>query len=398
MKINLAVCGRFHYHNYVRFLSEQGILNRFYFSHRISTNCKTLGLERAQAINIWPKEYLLGLHNRLLRGRYELQMTPLYANLWQAGVLNKWKRADAFHFMLHGNALRLCRRAKREGSIIIAEAVNSHIEDMHAIVDGERENLGLKRRTEGLSRLHLNQLEELALSDFLIVPSVAVRDSFVKRGYDARKTAVLPFGVDTERFRPLEVDDPSRDNSVFRVLCVAQISPRKGQVHLLRAWKSLALPNSELVLIGALTHEMRDVVEGYRGSFRHIPYVPNDRLREHYGRASVFVLPSLEDGCSYVCAEALACGVPVITTSSNGACEIIEHGKDGFIIPPLSSEAIEEHLSLLYEDTRLRGQMSMAALEKARSKLGWQNYAHRMSHVYQGVLGLATECEVREHT
>jgi len=109
----------------------------------------------------------------------------------------------------------------------------------------------------------------------------------------------------------------------------------------------------------------------------------------------VFVLPSLEDGCSYVCGEALACGVPVITTSSNGACELIEHGKDGFIVPPRSSDAIEIHLALLYEDAQLRHQMSMAALEKARTELSWEHYARRVSKLYEVMLSQnQRECQL----
>ena len=121
---------------------------------------------------------------------------------------------------------------------------------------------------------------------------------------------------------------------------------RKGHVYLLEAWKRLALPNSELLLIGAVSHELEAILERYRGLFQHMSGVPNARLRDYYARASVFVLPSLEDGCAIVCAEAMACGVPVITTSSNGSSEVIDHGKDGFVVPAWSSEAIAECLDV----------------------------------------------------
>jgi glycosyltransferase involved in cell wall biosynthesis len=384
MKINLAVCGKFHYHNYIRYVSERGLLNRFYYSHRRATNHKFLGLERQQAINVWLKEYLLGIHNRVLRGRYELQMAPFYARLWEAGVLARWRRADIFHFMLHGNARNLVRRAKQEGSIIIAEAVNQHIEDMHAIVDEEREVLGLKRSSE-LSRAHLDQLEELAASNFLAVPSAIVRDSFVKRGYDAGKIFVLPFGVDTQRFRPFDNNESSQTDRVFRVLCVGQLSPRKGQRYLLEAWKALDLPNAELLLIGAISHEMTAMLATYRGVFRHIPNVPNDRLRDYYARSAVFILLSLEDGCSYVCGEAMACGVPVITTVTNGASEVIEHGKNGFVIPSRSTDAIAKYLELLYQNPELRAEMSLAAVTKAKKDLSWKHYARQMCDFYESL-------------
>jgi len=270
---------------------------------------------------------------------------------------------------------------------VVVEPVNQHIEVAHAIVEEEREALGLKP-TGGPRRVEQRQIEETEISDFLLAPSRIVRDSFVKRGYDGRETAVLHYGVDTDRFQPLERRDELPTECRFRVLCVAQITVRKGHVYLLEAWKRLALPNSELLLIGALSNEMEPILERYAGMFRHISGVANASLRDYYGRASVFVLPSLEDGCAVVCAEAMACGVPVITTSSNGSSEIIDHGKDGFVVPARSSEAIAECLERLYRDEELRREMSIAALAKARSKLTWETYAQNLNAIYRTAMDL----------
>jgi glycosyltransferase involved in cell wall biosynthesis len=131
---------------------------------------------------------------------------------------------------------------------------------------------------------------------------------------------------------------------------------------------------------------MRPVLEQYHGYFNHIDAVPNSQLREYYGRSSVFVLPSIEDGCAIVCGEAMACGLPVITTSSNGASEVLEHGKDGFVVPPRSPELIAEYIERLYRDKILREEMSAAALAKARSELSWESYALRLVDIYRTVI------------
>lgn len=387
MKVNVAVCGRFHYHNYVRYLAKLETLNRFYYSHKLGTDYAALGISKEQAINLWGKEYLLGIHGRLTRGRLVQEMSAWYGDLWQAGVLRRWADCDILHLMLHGAGVAVARRAKREGSVVVAEPVNQHIEAALAIVEEEREALGFKR-TGGPRRAEQRQIEETEISDFLLAPSRIVRDSFIRRGYDARKTAVLPFGVDTDRFRPLDGRDELAAERPFRAICVAQISVRKGHVYLLEAWKRLALPNSELLLIGALSNEMEPILDRYAGMFRHISGVANARLRDYYGRASVFVLPSLEDGCAVVCAEAMACGLPVITTSSNGSSEIIDHGKDGFVVPARSSEAIAGCLERLYRNEDLRREMSVAALEKARSKLTWEAYAHNLNAIYRTAMDL----------
>jgi glycosyltransferase involved in cell wall biosynthesis len=382
-KLNVAVCGRFHFHNYVRYLDQAGLLNRFYYSHKRSTDAANLEIRSDRAINLWAKEYLVHLHGKLTKGRLLAELSPFYTDLWQLGALRRWDRCDILHLMQHGTGLSLIRRAKSEGATVIAEPVNQHPLVMNAILNEETERLGLKR-TAQLYRAQERQIEESLASDFLLAPSRIVRDSFVDRGYRARRTAVLPYGVDLNRFHP-GVEQDKLDKT-FRVICVGAISPRKGQVYLLETWKKLNLPSAELLLIGSISHEMTSIVHRYDGLFRHIPFVPNHELFEYYSRSSVFVLPSLEDGCSVACAEAMACGLPVITTSNNGASDIIDHGKDGFVVAARSPEAIAEHIEAIYRDRELRHAMSMAALAKARNELGWDRYAKRLCDFYRSVL------------
>jgi glycosyltransferase involved in cell wall biosynthesis len=155
-------------------------------------------------------------------------------------------------------------------------------------------------------------------------------------------------------------------------------------LYLLEAWKKLRLPKAELLLIGGVSHEMASILRRYRG-VRHISNVSNSELREYYARSSVFVLPSLEDGFAVVCAEAMACGLPVITTVNTGASDIITDQKDGFIVPIRSPDAIAEHLELLYRNDELRQEMSAAALAKAQTQLSWQRYAAHLRKFYYSV-------------
>ena len=383
LKLNIAVCGKFHYHNYVRYLDEAGLLNRFYYSHGIGTNAASLGIAPERAVNCWPKEYLIRLHAMFTRGWLIPQVAPLYSDLWQFGVLRRWKQCELLHVMLHGTAHRLIDRAKRDGAIVLAEPVNQHPSALHQILREEAERWGL-RANRSLDGTQKNQLQEAAWADFLLSPSRIVRDSFVKRGFPPGRTAVIPYGVDLNRFRPDRHEKKSQ--RTFRVICVAQISLRKGQLYLLEAWKKLQLRNAELVLIGTISYEMNKVIRRYDGLFRHIPFVPNHRLSTEYGRSSMFVLPSVEDGFGYVIGEALACGLPVVTTVNAGGADVIFHGRDGFVVPIRSHEAIAEVLELLYRNQELREEMSRAALAKARSDLSWELYFHRLCRLYRLLL------------
>jgi glycosyltransferase involved in cell wall biosynthesis len=383
VKVNVAVCGKFHFHNYIRYVDQAGFLNRFYYSHKRSTDAANLGVQPNCAVNLWPKEYLLRLHEILTKGHLIPEFYPYYADLWQMGALRRWDRCDLLHLMLHGTGLALIRRAKQEGATVVTEPVNQHPSGMNAILDEEAERLGLKRIRQPF-RIQDRQIEESIASDFLLAPSRIVRDSFIDRGYDVSRAAVLPYGVDLNHFHPIA--EQAESDKTFRVICVAQISARKGQIYLLEAWKKLGLRNAELLLVGSIAAAMRNVLRRYNGLFRHVPFVPNHEMKHEYARSSVFVLPTLEDGCSLVCTEAMACGLPVITTVNNGAADIVTHGKDGFVVPIRSPDAIAEHIEMLYRDEPLCQEMSDAALATARNELGWDRYAGRLCDFYRSVL------------
>jgi glycosyltransferase involved in cell wall biosynthesis len=87
-------------------------------------------------------------------------------------------------------------------------------------------------------------------------------------------------------------------------------------------------------------------------------------MAEHYAWADVFLLPSICEGSATVCYEALAAGVPVITTENAGS--VVRDGVDGFIVPIRDAEAVVERLEMLYRDRELLESMSRGAFARAR--------------------------------
>lgn len=384
--VNIAVAGRMHYHNYLPLLWAQGGLRRFYYSHRFDR--RILPSPSDAEVNLWGKEYLLRAHGKLL-GNRAAGMIPRYHALWEAGVLRRWERADLWHVMLHGTARRILGRARAEGSCTLGEPVNAHPRDIERLLKEEEERLGLPRRTYFREEWrHL--VEEVEKSDFLLASSRWVRRSFASHGYPVERILTCPYGVDPRRFTP--ADDSQKDET-FRVLCLGQICPRKGQADLLEAWKRLRLPRAELLLLGVIDESMRPVLERYAGLFRYLGYCSFEQVAPYYRQASVFVLPSIEDGFSVVCGEAMASGLPVITTENNGAADLIEPGVDGFVVPIRSPEKIAEALERLYRNPQLRHAMGENALRKARGRLGWDGYVKMLRRRYAEALGIAVPGE-----
>jgi glycosyltransferase involved in cell wall biosynthesis len=220
---------------------------------------------------------------------------------------------------------------------------------------------------------------ECEMADRIIVGSSFVRQSFVELGYNPEKIAITPYGVDTERFSPRAAP---RNDGVFRALFVGQIGQRKGMSYLLDGYRRFqgarARADAELHVVGTFVagHE---VYAEYSDVFRHTPHVPQKDLPALYRDADVFVFPSLIEGMPLVVLEAMACGLPVITTT-HGPADIVRDGIDGFFVPIRDPEAIAARLDQLYRDPALREQMGRNAREQALRHT-WDTYAQRAADV-----------------
>jgi glycosyltransferase involved in cell wall biosynthesis len=89
--------------------------------------------------------------------------------------------------------------------------------------------------------------------------------------------------------------------------------------------------------------------------------------------SDVLVLPSLSDAFGLVVTEALASGLPVIVTPNTGASELIEDGREGFVVPICQPDAIAEKLEMLHRDRERLVEMSRRAQLTAADN-SWENY------------------------
>ncbi len=379
MKVNIATCGIFHQGKYLRHLHAKGRLNRLYYAHKTSTNGAALGV---------PQEYLVHGHLKLIGSLGTKQMFPLYHKIWDYLCMRYWKPADLLHVVLHGTAPRLIELAKQDGVPIIAEILNAYPTIQNQILSDEIYKRTGQKSLPLVPQQH-NIMRESATCDYFFAPSQFMADTFVDAGFDRRRIMVIPLGVDIERFPPPPTDFQRSDDH-FRVLCIGSVTFRKGQLYLLEAWRRLKLKNAELVIIGAIHDSIRPLIEAYRGEFTQITHVPNHILYEYYWNSDLFILPSLEDGFSYVCAEAMACGLPVITTCNTGASEVITDGEEGFVVPIMSEEALEEKIIWFYErrgDQSVKA-MGRKALNTAMETLSWEVYVDRLCKAYDTVMKL----------
>jgi glycosyltransferase involved in cell wall biosynthesis len=267
---------------------------------------------------------------------------------------------------------------KRSNALTDCHRGNTHIEYQSRLLASESEYYGVPvKRID--QRLIDKELQEYAEADMITVSSTFAYQSFVEQGVPAEKIVINPEGVNLLRFQPVMKED-----SIFRVLYVGQLSLRKGLPYLLEAFAELRLPRFELVLIGGITdHVVGAILSKYEGGFRYLGPVANAKLAYHYSQASIFVLPSIEDGFGLVLAEAMACGLPIVATTNTGAADLITDGVEGFIVPIRDPISLREKVLQLYEDPVLREEMSVAALRRAQGLGGWKSYADRALLAYR---------------
>ena len=246
-------------------------------------------------------------------------------------------------------------------------AVSAHIRKNAELEREEMKLLGFPSY-EGLY-MHLDTTRaQTAEFDYVVTMSDFVKDSYVQNGFPAENICVATPDIDTERFSP-RIQSSDTDDT-FRVLYVAHTQPLKGLHYLLQAWKDLELPDAKLVIAGGFTDMPEELRKRYLTEISddsRITWIQNAyRPEDLYRSASVLVFPTLTEGFGRVTLEAMACGIPVITTVN--ARGVVEEGKTGFVVPIRDANAIREKLQYLYNNREVVREMGYAARNAVEQK------------------------------
>jgi glycosyltransferase involved in cell wall biosynthesis len=258
-----------------------------------------------------------------------------------------------------GQCLESLERARQLGARTALDVVTLHAAAFTAEMEAECHRFGIESPIHPWVRRRM--LEEYERADLIRVMSRVAQRDFLERGFAADRVIVATPPLDPAACPPAQFRE-----GIFRICHVGLIEPWKGFHHLLEAFDRLALPDSEVVLWGwpGAGKIRRFLAERMQRNPRiklREEYVRDAGFAEVYGRASVLVHPSLSDGFSYVVAEAMACGLPVIVTSRTGAADLVEDGVNGFVIPPRDVEALADRLQFLAAHPERLGEMGRAA-------------------------------------
>lgn len=179
-----------------------------------------------------------------------------------------------------------------------------------------------------------------------------------------------PPGIDTNKFQPIV--DRNLDTDPY-ILCVGRLAdPRKNISMLLEAYAQLPhvlRGRVRLVLAGSSAPGERFWLRarelGVEGRVSYVARPASEELIQLYQRACVFALPSDEEGLGIVLLEAMACGVPVISTRSGGPEGIIDDNQNGYLISLDDTDAMASGISRLLSDHSLNSRVGQNARRKA---------------------------------
>jgi glycosyltransferase involved in cell wall biosynthesis len=376
LEVIVSSGGQFHAYHLARGAQRAGYLKRFittlYDKHET-------GLDRAVVRQV-PLPELIGQVVWRLPGANSMYLSYLIRdNLFDLLARRFVDGGDILHVFNHFG-LHSMRKARRLGMRTIVERSAAHPVVHHKLLSEEYARYGL--RFPAANRLLIDKhLQEYAEANAIMVPSAFVWRTMVEGGVPEEKLRRVHFGFAPERFRPMPEVKTDR---TFRVLFVGSVSLQKGVQYLLKAFKRLDLPDAELVFVGGAYPDSKSFLPQYEGLYKHIWFVPQEELAALYNTASVFVLPSLQDGFGMVVYEAAACGLPVIVTENVGAA--IRDGQDGFVVPIRDPDALADRLLRLYEDEPLRRAMGKSARAYVQ-QFTWEAYHHELKAHYDDLCG-----------
>ena len=214
-------------------------------------------------------------------------------------------------------------------------------------------------------------------------------DIAAQMGVRRDRMSVVPVGVDAGLFRPL----PHVRRVPGRLMTTASADvPLKGLVPLLEALAKVRTErHAELVVVGQprVGSLVPATIErlGLEGAVTIAGAVDNLRMIELYAEAEVAVVPSLYEGFSLPAVEAMACGLPLVTTTGGALPEVV--GADGecaLLVPPADAGALAGAIVRALDDAELRARMGAAGRARVLDRFTWRATAEATVDVYREVI------------
>lgn len=286
--------------------------------------------------------------------------------IWAGSVFSEMVARRGFHgadglYAFSGDALEQMRAAKQQGLWTAVEQMIAPRDVVETLLDQEMMRFpkwaGPVRDNPHARLFADREKAEWRLADVIVCPSEFVRKHVVACGGPEDRCVVVPYGVNASA----AIDRPARMPGPIRVLTVGEVGLRKGSPYVVEAAR--LMEGAARFRMAGRVRMPDDVKQEISQWVELRGIVPRSQIVEEFRWADVFLLPSLCEGSATAVYEALAAGLPVITTENTGS--VVRDGVEGFIVPVCDPEAIATAVRALADNPELRRSMSTNALLRA---------------------------------
>lgn len=242
------------------------------------------------------------------------------------------------------------------------------------------------------SVIHKNILKfNLYRADEILSTSYALRKETNK--YTKKNILITSFGVDTEKFKPLNKEVFTDKNEIV-IGTIKTLEENYGIEYLIRGFKILEdeIPNQQLklLLVGKGTQEnyLKSLVSklNIKSKIEFAGYINPDLVPQYHNMMDISVFPSIEESFGVAVLEASACCKPVIVSRVGGMPEVVDENETGFIVEKQNPEAIAKALKKLVDNSVLRSEMGKKGRNKVINEFNWNDSVKKMLSIYNELL------------
>jgi len=216
----------------------------------------------------------------------------------------------------------------------------------------------------------------------------------IDEGLKKEKFETIPFGVDTEFFRPIKVE---KNKKIFQILSVGYLIERKGFDYLIKAVDDVLKSHNEVKLkivgSGPLENQIKILISELKleNVVEILSNISDEELLKTYNSSDLFVLPSIVDsqgnteGLGVVLLEAMACKLPVIASNIGGIPDIVHDGKNGLLVPEKDIVALSKAIKETIENKDLCKNMGFNGYELVKGHFSWEQIAKDYLTIYNAI-------------
>jgi glycosyltransferase involved in cell wall biosynthesis len=395
-KVILSHSGKQHAYHVAKALSDLGYLEKFYTSSYVTSQ----HLQKLIAVTgnkYWSRRFLAGLNGHRVEANWRFEMPEIIYNklfgqtartvsaIYQRDVKFDGYMASRMRSLkgdifwgFQGSCFESLKAANENDKITICELATAHAPAAKKIL--EEEKLLNPEWADSIDNVSFPDTyyerlcEEPHRADVVIGASQFTLQTLLEEGVPASKLRFLPLGFEVDHI-PFELNKKRKEGPI-RLLYAGRITQRKGIKYLLEAMKQFRPEEVELHIIGYV-HGSGKALKNYSNFILHPP-LQQYELFKKYQEFDAFVLPSVFEGFGLVIVEAMAAGLPVITTPHSIGPELITHGENGYIVPIRQTDAIVRSVSeYIQKNDQQMSEMRRKAHESAL-QYSWNSYQNRL--------------------